>query len=66
MSMPSFATVSTQQDPPIITIQTSNAAIVGAQTLKLVTSLVNYTHVSTETPFTVTIYHFKIGKAIPL
>jgi len=39
--------------------------MVGAQTLMLVSGLANFTQVSTNTTFVITIYNFKIGKAIP-
>lgn len=49
---------------PVISIQTSNAGIYGAQTLYFKTVLQNYPTIQTNVTFRVTVYAFKIGKAI--
>ena len=65
LATPTFATVPIQTDPPTISIYTANAAQVGAQQLILVSGLADYTHISTNTTFIVTIYNLKVGKEIP-
>jgi len=62
--MPTFASIPLQQDPPVITVQTNNAANVGSQSLTLLSGLANYPYINASMPFTLMIYNLKIGKAI--